>query len=215
MVPTVFDGMTTADGAADDALDDETLMLRVGKGDREAFGLLVGRHLGRGLAVVHGFDGLKAEAEDIVQEAFSRVWVKAPAWQPPPADASLADRRAMAQARFSTWFHRIVVNLCIDRQRRCGFRNVGLDAVAEPVDDRADQAGSMIADQRDGLVRRAVAGLPERQRLAVTLCALDGYSNAEAAEVMGLGIKALEALLVRGRRSLREALTPLLEEGAL
>jgi len=190
-------------------------MHRIGRGDREAFGVLVQRHLGRALAIANGFDGLAAEAEDLVQEAFSRVWVKAPEWVPPPESASREERQASGQARFSTWFHRVLVNLCIDRQRRKGFRNQRLDAVAEPADEREDQYRAIAAEQRDGAVRQALDSLPERQRVALTLCALEGYSNAEAGEIMGLGIKAVEALLVRGRKGLKDRLGPLVAEGAI
>ncbi|MEM6903517.1 MAG: sigma-70 family RNA polymerase sigma factor, partial [Pseudomonadota bacterium] len=111
-----------------------------------------------------------------------------------------------------TWFHRVLVNRCIDRQRQVKRggrgRDAALDSIAEPADERPNAADRLASDDRDRQVRQAVADLPERQRIALTLCAFEGHSNAEAGDIMGLGVKAIEALLVRARRQLRDALDP-------
>ncbi|MBV6633943.1 MAG: sigma-70 family RNA polymerase sigma factor [Alphaproteobacteria bacterium] len=186
-------------------------MAAIARGDRNAFGVLVARHLGRAMVIARGFDGLEADAEDVVQEAFTKVWTSAADWQP-PAEGSVEDRKQAGRARFTTWFHRVLVNRCIDRQRQVKRggrgRHAALDSIAEPADDRPSVTDRLEADDRDRLVRDAIATLPERQRIALTLCAFEGHSNAEAGEIMGLGVKAVEALLVRARRQLREVLDP-------
>lgn len=191
---------------------DHLLMAEIARGDRNAFAQLVSRHLGRALVIARGFDGLAAEAEDVVQEAFAKVWTSAADWQP-PNEGSVEDRQRSGRAAFTTWFHRVLVNRCIDRQRQVKRRrHAGLDQVAEPADDRPSIADQLQADDRDRQVRDAVANLPERQRIALTLCAFEGHSNAAAGEIMGLGVKAVEALLVRARRQLRQSLDAALLE---
>ncbi|MFC7688962.1 sigma-70 family RNA polymerase sigma factor [Paeniroseomonas aquatica] len=86
-------------------LDDAALMARAGAGDRTAFNLLVGRHGTRALRLALRVLGDPAEAEEVAQEAFLRAWQAAAGFDP-------------ARARFTTWLHRIVVNLAIDRTRR-------------------------------------------------------------------------------------------------
>ena len=214
--PVLFDGMPdTLENQVDKApeagmVSDETLMTQIARGDRVAFQSLVDRHLGRCLVIIRGFHGLETDAEDIAQEAFTKVWVKAPKWTPPDAKADRAARQASGQAGFRTWFHRLLVNHCIDRQRRLGDgqkrRAVGLDQAPDVADETPVPEEQLLAKERDQQVAKAVASLPERQRMALTLCAFEGHSNRDAADIMGVGVKALEALLVRGRRELREKL---------
>lgn len=201
-----------------DPVTDTALMRLVSHGDRRAFSMLVERYLGRAMVIVRGFDGLAGDAEDIAQEAFSRVWIKAPKWVAPDENTSLAERQASGQASFTTWFQRIVVNLCIDRQRRLGKsrgrRFIDLETAPILVDEAPDPARHLLQRERDGQVRRAIDALPERQRLAITLCAMEGHSNADAASIMGLHIKALEGLLVRARRHLRQYLQGVVSDDA-
>ena len=206
--------MTREDHRADAGTSDERLMALTARGDRVAFQALVDRHLGRCLMIIRGFHGLESEAEDIAQEAFTKLWVKAPHWTPPDAGADRAERQATGQAAFRTWFHRLLVNHCIDRQRRLGpraaRRAVAVDDVPDLMDEGPDPSDQLLAKERDAQVIRAMSELPERQRVALTLCAFEGHSNSDAAVIMGVGVKALEALLVRGRRQLRDRLAPVM-----
>jgi RNA polymerase sigma-70 factor, ECF subfamily len=97
---------------------DEELMLRVGRGDRDACRLLVERHLGRVVAFAARVLGSPSEAEDVAQEAFARVWTSAGSWRP--------------DARFTTWLHRVTLNLCLDRLGR--RREAPLEDAPEPAD---------------------------------------------------------------------------------
>jgi len=167
---------------------DDTLMLLAGKGDERAYGQLVDRHLDRTLAFAQRVLSNRSEAEDVLQEAFLRVWKKAPTW-------------TNDGARFSTWFYRVVLNLCIDRKRK--------PAHAALPDDFEFADSSPIADaqleetQASELVEKALAELPDRQREAVVLCYYQGLSNKEAAEILSVRVKALESLLVRARKNLQ------------
>ena len=178
-----------------DELTDEALMARVAGGDRRAFTELVGRHLGRSTSTAQRMLGDAAEAEDVAQEAFTKLWVYAPRWRPDGA-------------KFTTWFYRVLVNCAIDRQRKA--RGVPLDSVPEPLDPRPDASRLVNEAEVARHVAAAVASLPERQRAAVTLCYYEGLGNIEAAEVLEVSVGALESLLVRARRTLKERLAPVL-----
>ena len=176
---------------------DETLMLRVAEGDHAACQQLAERHLGRILAFAARTLGDRAAAEDIAQEVFARLWIHAKRWQPGPA-------------RLSTWLHRIALNLCLDYSAR--KREAQLDDVPEPIDPSKDAATRLHEHQLQQRVNAAMQTLSPQQRAAITLCHFEGLRNAEAAEVLGVSVEALESLLARGRRVLRERLRDLAPE---
>ncbi len=170
--------------------------MRIGNGDRVAFGELVRRHLDRAVALAQRVTGSRGDAEEIAQEAFLRVWTKAPHWR-------AADGEVRA-ARFTTWLYRVVVNLGIDRRRRPAPS--ALEAAGDPADPAESALHTMEKAQLAGRVAAAVTALPERQRAALALCFYEGLSNREAADILALSPGAVESLLVRARRTLREAL---------
>jgi len=167
---------------------DARLVERVGAGDAAAARLLVAAKLPRvlGLAVRTLRDS--AAAEDVAQEAFLRVWRTAGCWEP-------------GRARFDTWLHTVVLNLCRDRLRR--RREVtGVD-LPEPSDPAPDAEAVLLQAERGTRVADAIAALPERQREAILLVHYQDLSGTEAAEALGVSAEALESLLARGRRALR------------
>ena len=184
-----------------DGSDDE-LMRRAGRGDNAAFAALVARHLPRATALATRISGSRSDAEEIVQEAFLRTWMKAPDWESQGAIAG--------GARFTTWFTRVLVNLCIDRKRRP--QPAPLDLAAEIPSSAPEGLEVVASNETSARVLAALAELPERQRAALTLCHWDGRSNIEAAEILDISVGALESLLVRARRTLRTALADLVPE---
>lgn len=175
---------------------DEDLMMRIGNGDRAAFGELVRRHLSRAVAIAQRVTGSRGDAEEIAQEAFLRVWTKAATWRSAEGE--------VRGARFTTWLYRVVVNLGIDRKRRPAMS--ALEAAGDPADPADSALHTLEKGQLSTRVAAAVAALPERQRAALTLCFYEGLSNREAADILALSPGAVESLLVRARRSLRDAL---------
>ena len=172
---------------ADDALDHE-LMAAVARRDGRAFERLVQRHLGWSLGFVERMLGSRAEAEDLVQTAFLRVWQGAARWEP--------------KAKFSTWLYRVLHNLCMDQFRT---RRAGSEALDEALPDETPGSEErMIGLQREERVRAALAALPARQRAALVLCYYEERSQAEAAALLGVSEGALESLLSRARATLRK-----------
>jgi RNA polymerase sigma-70 factor (ECF subfamily) len=169
---------------------DEALMARVARGDERAFQVLSRRHMPAMLGLVRRFLGNAADAEDVAQEAFLRVWTHAPRWQP--------------LAQFRTWLTRVVVNLCLDRKRRAPW--VELEAAGDIVDPAPGAGEKAESDERAHLLAKAIEKLPARQRSAIMLTYSEGMSNAQVAEILDASVSAVETLLVRGKQNLRRAL---------
>jgi RNA polymerase sigma-70 factor (ECF subfamily) len=173
-------------------VSDETLVVRAGRGDRAAAAALVLRHADRVVAIASRLLGDRAAAEDVAQETFLKMWTHAREWRP-------------KGAKVSTWLVRIAVNGCFDRLRRRG-RERPEDAAGDVIDRAPAADERLMLDEQRRAVRAAIAALPDRQRLAITLCHYEEFSQADAADIVGVSVEALESLLARGRRSLREAL---------
>ena len=123
-----------------------------------------------------------------------RAWKQAPRWTP-------------GKAKFDTWLHRVALNLCYDRLRR--RREIPTEISPERPDEGPSPDRGVMAAQLGAQVDRALAALPERQREAIVLCHYQDLTNIEAAGLMSVSIEALESLLSRGRRTLRQTLAHL------
>ena len=179
---------------------DEALLVAFANGDS-----LAGRDLLQRLApMLFGYAtrvlGDRSEAEDVVQDTMMRLWKIAPEWR-------------QGEAKVSTWAYRVMANLCTDRLRRRKTRGqVGLDDIAEPTADLASAVEVMTEDARAKALNDALKALPERQRQAMMLRHLEGFSNPEIAEIMDIGVEAVESLTARGKRALKAALAGRKEE---
>jgi RNA polymerase sigma-70 factor (ECF subfamily) len=179
--------------------DDAALAARLAARDPAALRDIIARHAGALHRTAFRMTGDAHEAEDIVQEACLRLWDQAPAI----AARHPSGSQAAGTLRLGGWLQRVVTNLAIDRLRRS--RRLSDGEVPDREDD-APLADALIeAGERDGLARRLVLALPERQRAAIVLTYYEELSNAEAAEAMEMNIKAFESLLHRARAALRQA----------
>jgi RNA polymerase sigma-70 factor (ECF subfamily) len=172
---------------------DAELLRRIGEGDARAADTLVHRHLPRMTALGRRMLSNAAEAEDVAQEVFLRVWKVAPNWRE-------------GEAKVETWMHRVALNLCYDRLRRRREVN-DPDAGLASIDPAQSAPDAILARQRATAVRTALDALPERQRAAIVLCHFQELSNIDAAVALEVSVDALESLLARGRRALRAALS--------
>jgi RNA polymerase sigma-70 factor (ECF subfamily) len=160
---------------------------RLSRGDREAFAVLVERHAPALYRVAWRVSGGHRDCEDWVQEALLRLWKK---------PSALRDGAAVRG-----WLMRTVSNLAIDRLR--ASPQLPLDEIAEPAAVPDGESGRQYVA---GSVDAAIAALPERQRLALVLVYYENLSNREVAAALDLSVEAVESLLSRGRRALRERL---------
>lgn len=177
----------------DPQTDDAALLARYARGDAAAARTLTVRLVPRVQAQAMRMLGDVAEAEDVAQEAMLRLWRIAPDWRE-------------GEAQVTTWLYRVVANLCTDRLRKRPRSRVPLEDVAEPEDPTPSVEAQMQTDARRDAVRRALADLPERQRLAVMMRHFEGAANPEIAARLGISTEAVESLTARGKRALAQAL---------
>lgn len=171
-------------------MDDHELLALIQEGSHHAFAALARRHTEQFYRLAYRYVRQKESAEDIVQEAFLRLWEDPSRWQPE------------RNSKFTTWFYRIVVNLCLDWQKK--KRPVELDEAVPILDPREPLDATLMRTQEQQILEKEIAALPERQRTALNLCFDEGLTNQEAAEVMGLNLKALQSLLMRAKTTLKQ-----------
>jgi RNA polymerase sigma-70 factor (ECF subfamily) len=167
---------------------DEHLIDRMRQHDESAYRLLVERHIDRAYGLALRILKSPADAEDVVQDAFVKVWLNREKWQ-------------AGRAKFSTWLYRVILNRCIDLRRLPSTE--WIDVVPEPADDAEDCVVTIHRQEIYGRLEAAVDQLPAQQRTAILLSYYEELSNAEIAEVMSISVSAAEALLKRGRQGLR------------
>ena len=169
-------------------------MCAAAEGDMAAFEQLVLRHQEGAVNVAFRLLSDFHRAQDAAQEAFVRLLESAPRYRP--------------TASFRTFFYRILTRLCIDQyRRRTAQPSDMLDAVANGADPPPEALARSESARR---VQEAVARLPKRQRIALILQHYEGMSYRETAEIMNSSPRAVDALLVRAKRSLRKALRDML-----
>lgn len=173
-----------------DASTDQELLAQIKQGNKAAFTLLVDKYLQDVLNFTLRYLNQRADAEDIAQETFTRLWCKAPVWQ----------NRGYT---VKTWLFRVAYNLCIDELRK---QKTVTFAEADDLNiDESTFTDRKLANLNNLRIQSAALNeIPERQRTAITLCVYQGLSNKEAALVLDVSIDALESLLARGRRKLKQ-----------
>ncbi|MDA8126224.1 MAG: sigma-70 family RNA polymerase sigma factor [Deltaproteobacteria bacterium] len=195
-------GNSNLTAAEDKDLPDEALMARIAGGETRAFAILVGRHRRRVLNMIYRSLGDRTQAEDVAQEVFLRVWRAAGGYSP--------------KAKFTTWVYRIAVNLCLDaiksaRHRQSFIQPAGLPESAtegeSSVGDNAPSPEELLIDaEKASRIFVALQELPANQRLAVVLKRFDGLAYEEISRILGCSVPAVESLLVRAKKTLREKL---------
>jgi RNA polymerase sigma-70 factor, ECF subfamily len=198
--PKVFEG---SDAMAETTSDVE-LMLKVKRGDREAFGFLVHRYRKPLINFIYRFTTNPGESEDLAQEVFVRAYQSAAKYEP--------------KAAFSTWLYRIATNVALNylRDRKPQLsRSLDSDLEGEEGAARLEvRDGRALADERlmereKALhIRRALASLPENQRLAVVLTKYQELSLKDASEILNCSETAVKSLIFRAYTTLRETLLP-------
>jgi RNA polymerase sigma-70 factor (ECF subfamily) len=189
---------------------DAALMLRVKRGDMQAFEELANKYKQPIVNLMYRMLRDMDEAEDLAQNVFIRVFQSAGRYE--------------VSARFSTWIFTIARRLCLNEIRRRGRH------LAESLESSQSDSGEQPPRQYEDLktfsppeaflhgeleekVQQAVAELPDKQRLAIALCRQDELSYEEIAVVLGCSLSATKSLIHRARETLKEKLKPYLQTG--
>lgn len=194
-VPSPMPAEISTDG--DDV--DVALMGRIADGDERAFRELVERHQNAVIGTVARMLGNPAEAEDIAQLAFLRVWKHAKRWRP--------------EAKFTTYLFTITRNLVFNETRRRSRRKEvstdgreeesGFQVAAESRHEPQEETMKLEMHQQ---IERAIASLPDAQRTAVILYSYESMPYEEIAKVLKTSVSSVKSLLFRARTTLRERL---------
>ena len=171
--------------------DSDELMHRITAGDEAAAKQMVRQHLPLVMSLAVRMLGNQQEAEEVAQDAFLKLWKQAAQWEP---------GRALA----STWLRRVAANACIDRLRARRSRAL-LDGEEQSVGAR--QQLDLEEKDLQSAMMAALEKLPERQKLALTLCYFEGLGQREAAGFMEVSEHAFESLLARARRGVKAELS--------
>ena len=165
---------------------DRSLVARVQMGDEQAFGELYRRHHDRLYRYCLYRLGEPHEAQDVVQEAFTRAWANAP--------------RTQGDLRFYPWLRTIAGNLCAD----VGRRRARVQPAADPDPGLTEGGQERIIQMMDAaLVKQAMARLPERHRLVLEMRERDGLTYEQLADRTGTSVGSVESLLWRARQGLK------------
>ena len=184
---------TGVGGAKPVRVMEQELIVRAQTGDKAAFQQLVHQSLPNVIGLSYQMLGDRTEAEDLAQEVLLSLWQNIEKYDP-------------ERGRLSTWVYRITANRCLDRLRRKKVDQLDDDYDA-PVE--AEQHDALFDKQVSKEIDGAMQDLPERQQLAVTLFHYQGHSMQEIGEILDCSVDAVESLLARARRSLKQTLAPL------
>lgn len=170
---------------------DDVLLERCARGDRQASALLINRHTPRILSLAQRMLGSREDAEDATQDVFIKVFQTCGNW-------------VQTDAKFTTWLHRVTVNQCYDRLRK--KRETALEDPPDMEDESPGPAGQLQDRQRQARLRAAIDDLPDRQKAALLLSHYEELSNTETADILEISVEAVESLLSRARKRLKESL---------
>lgn len=184
---------------------DQQLVLRVQKGDKHAFDLLVVKYQHKILSIISRYIKDSSEMQDVAQEAFIKAY------------------RAIGNFRgdsaFYTWIYRIAINTAknhlVSRGRRPPATDVDAEeaeyfAGGESMRDLSSPENQLMKDQLEQTVNKAINDLPEDLRTAVTLREMEGLSYEEIAEVMGCPVGTVRSRIFRAREAIDKYIEPLL-----
>ena len=180
--------------------DDRALVERAARGDRESFDALVRRHQDRIFNVAYQIVRNRDDALDVAQEAFAKAFISLSGFK--------------GEASFTTWMHRIVVNLGIDclRRRRRGEPITYDDRLAVPEETESGPAApdnpeaALETRQVQSLLARGIQALPPAHRAVLVLREIEGMSYEEIAHAVGCSLGTVMSRLFYARRKLQKAL---------
>jgi RNA polymerase sigma-70 factor (ECF subfamily) len=164
-------------------------------GERDAFEVIVERHQRQVYQVCYRFVNNHEDASDLAQDTFVRAW--------------RGLRNFKGQSALSTWLHRIAVNVCLNRlsSKAAKTRMEPIESAERFEDVRIEGAQhAMLREERAIAVRRAIAGLPRKQRATLILRTYHDMSHQQIAEVLGSSISAVKANFFHALSNLKKHL---------
>jgi len=184
--------------------EEERLLIgRFKNGDAAAFDELVEAYQRKGFAIAYNMTGNCEDAKDILQEAFIKVYCNIKGFN--------------EEAKFFTWFYRIVVNCSLDFLRKRGrkravFSEGGLedDSNIEPTDTAESPQQALVTEELNRELEQAVEQLPEKQKACFLLKHRNGFKAREIADILGCNLSTVKVHLFRAANTLQGKLSSIL-----
>ncbi len=177
-------------------MDEKELIRRSQAGDGDAFGVLVERYKSKVFGLAYGFTRDRVAADDLAQEVFIKVYLSLSKFQ--------------AKSEFGTWLYRVAVNQIKDylRKNKRWMKDIPLEEAGERVlasSDLGPEEQRLQEGERE-IVQVALARLPEKYRVILTLRDIDGLAYEDISGILNLSAGTVDSRLHRARRKLREKL---------
>ena len=198
--------MTSTTKILENGSSEQEAIDRAKQGDAESFAALYGLHKRRVYSLCLRMTGNVAEAEDLTQEAFLQLFRKISTFR--------------GESAFSTWLHRLTMNIVLMRLRKKGLPEVSLEETLEPQHEDGPRRDigvrdKVLAGSIDRLnLERSIEGLPPGYRIIFLLHDVEGYEHNEIAKMLGCSIGNSKSQLHKARMKLREQLKANKAEGA-
>lgn len=184
---------------------DEVLIKKVAVKDESVFKELFSRYERKIFNLVYRYIGSYSEAEELTQDVFIQVYKSA--------------NKFRGEAKFSTWFYRIAVNIGKNYKRRRQPVVESLDNSSSEIELLAPvttQPETIFKERhKKEIINQAAESLPPNQRIAFILCKYEGHSYKEIAGIMKIPVSAVESLLFRAKQRLKKKLMPYKEKGEI
>lgn len=184
-------------------MKEQEIIKKILSGDSRSFSLLVERHQSKAMTLALRMLKSREDAEEALQDAFLRVY------------------RALGmfegKANFSTWFYRIVYNVCVSALEKRGtslLQSLSVDDMESTITSPSDTPDEILQDNEDNtLIHREIERLPVEYSSVLTLFFVQQLRYDEITHVTGLPLGTVKTRLFRGRMMLREALSKKLSDG--
>jgi RNA polymerase sigma-70 factor, ECF subfamily len=178
---------------------DEILIKKIAAGDERAFEEIVARHQNKIINMIYRNINSFSDAQELAQDIFVKVWNRAKTFR--------------GESKFSTWLYRITINAVINHtKKKKPLVEIKKDIIS-PAGLQPDSI--MSGNNRSELIKSAVDSLPITQKTAFILSKHENHSYEEISDIMGISISAVESLLFRAKKNLKEFLMPFREKGEL
>ena len=172
-------------------LQDRFLLKGVMKQDPKSFEQLVKKYSDAFYRFCYRFLQDKEKTEDILQEAFLKLWAKPQLW-----DQS-------HKTKFTSWFYKILMNLCLDEKRKKKWLSL-FGFLGE--DPRESCLNRLIKEEKQLMLEKEILKLPQKYQTVLHLSYFEGISNQEAADMMGVTVKAFQSTLMRAKNKIKKQL---------
>ncbi len=186
--------------------EDQQLVVRVQKGDKRAFDLLVIKYQHKILGLVSRYVFDHQEVQDVTQEAFIKAY--------------RALGKFRGESAFYTWLYRIAINTAKNYLVSRGRRPPDTDVEAEdaehfdgrnPLKEIENPENRLSTDQMESAIKRAISSLPEDLRTALTLREFEGLSYEEIADVMHCPVGTVRSRIFRARDAVDREIKPFID----